>query len=181
MPTISRNKYWICYFNIHSASVERNWIMRIPSPCYICTSEIMLEDGMVHRVTIACFHFAICYTCLDWMIWKSGLSPPASCIGYTVHHERICTCHFGIPPSWIGRDRSSRNSSQQGSVTDCCYWIKSCIYYTLVKRRPLLPHVVRTVAGASLPHDCRNSEESNIANYYKIDSAAVGIFKKPVS
>ena len=130
MPTTSRNRFWICYWNINGAPVEPNWMMHIPSSCYICKSEIRLEDRMLNWVTIACFHFVLCYECLDWMIWKLGLSRPASCVGCTMHHKHICTCHFAIPPSWMRRDHSSRKSSQWRSVTECHYGIKSCIYNT---------------------------------------------------
>ena len=111
MPTTLPNRYLICSYNINATPVEPNWMIGIPSAWYICKSEITLEEGMPNQITIACFHFALCYVCLDWMIWKLGLSLPASCIGCTIHHERICTCHFGIPPNWVQRDHSSRKSS----------------------------------------------------------------------
>ena len=101
MPTTLPNRYLICSYNINATPVEPNWMMRIPSACYICKSEIRLEAGIANQVTLACFHFALSYKYLDWMIWKLGLSLPAPCIGGTMHHERICTCHFGIPPSWV--------------------------------------------------------------------------------
>ena len=91
--------------------VQPNWIIHIPSACYICKSEITIEEGMANRVIIVCFYFALCYECLYWMIWKLELSPPACCIGCTMPHERICTCYFGIPPSWMRRDHSSMKSS----------------------------------------------------------------------
>ena len=130
MPTTSRSRYLICFSNITDKPVEPNWMMRIPSACYICKSKMTLEEGKANWVTMACFHFAPCYEYLDWMIWKLGLSLPAPCIGGTMHHERICTCHFGIPPSWVRRDHSSRKSSQWASVTECRYCIHTCISYT---------------------------------------------------
>ena len=111
MPTTLLNRYLICSHNINAAPVEPNWMMRIPSAYYICKYEISLEEGIANQVTIACFHFALCYECLDWMIWKLGMSPPAFCIACTMHRERICTCHFGIPLSWARRNYSSRKSS----------------------------------------------------------------------
>ena len=110
IPTTSCSRFLICYCNINTAPVEPNWMMCIPSACYICKSEITLEEGMANRVTIASFHFALCYESLDAMIWKLSLSPPASCIGCIIHDERICTCYFGIPPSWMRREQSSRKS-----------------------------------------------------------------------
>ena len=101
----------VCSYNINATPVEPNWMIGIPSAWYICKSEITLEEGMPNQITIACFHFALCYECLDWMIWKLGLSPPASYIEYTMHHEPICICHLGIPPSWVQSDHSSRKSS----------------------------------------------------------------------
>ena len=50
-------------------------------------------------------------------------------------------------------------------VMQCCCWIKLCICYTLLKRRCLLPSVVRTVARASLPHHLWNPEA-----FYLVDS-----------
>ena len=111
MPTISSNKYLICFYNINSIPVEPNWMIRIPSACNICKSEISLEEGMANEITVARFHFALWYKCLDWMISKLGLSPPAYYIECTMHHESIRTCHFRIPPSWVRRDHSSRKSS----------------------------------------------------------------------
>ena len=65
-------------------------------------------------------------------------------------------------------------------VTECRYWIKSCIYYTLLKRRRLLLHVVKTVARTSLPHHRRNPQVSYLTNSQKTCFPAVGICKKPV-
>ena len=111
MPTTSLCRYLICCCNINAVPVEPNWMIRIPSACYNCKSEITLEEGMANCVTAACFHFALCYESLDWMIWKLGLSLPISCIGCIMHHERIGTCHFGFLPSWVWREHSSRKSS----------------------------------------------------------------------
>ena len=132
MPRTSPYIFLICSYNLNATPVELNWIMHITSACYICKSEITLAEGIVNWVTIACFHLALCYEYLDWMIWQLGLSPPACCIRCTMHHKHICTCYFGIPPSWVRRDHSSRKSCYWGSVTECYYWIKSCISYTLV-------------------------------------------------
>ena len=71
-------------------------MLRIPAAWYICWSGITLEEGMANQVTVACFHYARYYKCLNWMIWKLGLSQPVSCIGCTMHHERICACHLEI-------------------------------------------------------------------------------------
>ena len=111
MPTTSLYRSLICTCNINDTPVEPNWIMCIPSAYYICKSEITLEEGIANRVTIACFHHVLCYEFLDWITWKLCLSPPASCIGCIIHYERICTCHFGIPSSWVQREHSSRKSS----------------------------------------------------------------------
>ena len=89
----------ICVSNSNTAPVEPNLMMRIASVCYISKSDITLEEGIVNQVTIACFHVALCSESSDWMIWMIGLSPPVFCIGCTTHHEHVCTCHFGIPPS----------------------------------------------------------------------------------
>ena len=110
MPTTSVSRYLICSNNINTTLVEPNWMMRIPSACYICKSEIKLVKGMANWVTIGCFHFALCYECLDWIIWKLGLSPTTSCSGCNRHHECICTCHFGVLPSWVRREHISRKS-----------------------------------------------------------------------
>ena len=123
MPTTSHRSYLICSYNINAAPVEPIWMMRIPSACYICKSEITLEEGIANQVTMACFHFALCYESLKSIIGKLELSLPVSCIGCTMHHERICTSHFGIPPSWVCREHSSRKSSLCGSITECHYWI----------------------------------------------------------
>ena len=130
---------------------------------------------------MACIHFALCYECFDHVIWKLGMSLPASYIGCTIHYESICSCHFGIPSSWVQRDHSSGKSSQWGSVMECRYWIHSCISYTLLKHCCLLPHVVRTVARISLPHHGWNPQGFHLANSQKTCFLAVGIFKKPVS
>ena len=161
--------------------VEPNWIMRNPSACCICKSEITCKEGTANSVTIASFHFALCNECLDWMIWKLGLLPPASCIGCCIYHKHICTCQFGILPSWVRREHGSRKSSCWGSVTQYRYWIKSCISYILFKHRLCLPHGVRTVARTSLPHHCWNPSQAYLANSQKTCFRAVGIFKKPSS
>ena len=111
IPTTSRNRYLICCYNIHAAPIEPNWMMRIPSACYICKSEIMLEEGMSNPVTITCFPIVLCYKWLNWLIWTLGLSLLATCIGCTMHQECICTCQFEIPPSWVQRNYSSRKCS----------------------------------------------------------------------
>ena len=98
--------------------------------CYICTSERMLEEGMANQVTIGCFCFALSYESLDWMIWKLELSLRASGVGCSMHHERICTSHFRIQPSWVERDHNNRKSFYWRNVTRCYYWIISCIFYT---------------------------------------------------
>ena len=67
---ISLTRYLIFSYNINAAPVEPNWMMRIPSPYYICKSDITLEEGMANWVTIVWFHWALSYECLDWMIWK---------------------------------------------------------------------------------------------------------------
>ena len=107
----SLHRYLICFYNINATPVEPNSMMCILCTSYICKSEIMLEEGMANWVTMACFHFAICYECVDWMSWKLQLPPPASCIGCTMYYECICTSQFEIPPSWVRRDHSSRKSS----------------------------------------------------------------------
>ena len=111
MPTTSLNRYLVCFSNINIARVELNWMMRIPLASHICKCEIALEKVMSNWVTIACFHFVFSFICLDCLIWKSGLLPPASCIGCTIHYERISTCPYGILPSWAWRYHSSRTSS----------------------------------------------------------------------
>ena len=110
MPTMSCNRYLTYSCNINATLVAPNWMMHIPCASYICKSEIALNEGMANQITIACFCFALCYTSLDWMIWKLVLPLPASYIGCTMYHERVCTCHFRIPPSWVRRNHNSRKS-----------------------------------------------------------------------
>ena len=107
MPITSHNRYLIYSCNINTMPAEPNWIMHIPSAYYVWKSNIMWELGIPNQVTIVCFCLALCWECLDSMIWKLGLSPPASCNGYTMHCKTICTCHFRILPSWVQRDHSS--------------------------------------------------------------------------
>ena len=64
MPTTSLGRYLICSYNVNAVPVVPNWMMHIPSACYMCKSEITLEDGIANQVTIACFHFALSYKCL---------------------------------------------------------------------------------------------------------------------
>ena len=111
--------------------------MNIPSPCCIAKSEIMLEEGMANRITTACFHLALCSECVDVMMWKLGLSLPASYIGCTMYHERICSCHFGILPSWVQGHHSPKISYQLGSVTEYHHWIKSWFSYAHSPHREL--------------------------------------------
>ena len=111
MPTTSCNRYLICCYNLNAVPVEPNYEMHIHLACYICKFEITLEEGIANQVTIAYFHFALCYECLDWMICKLVLLPPASCIGCIMHHKHMCIYHVGIPPSWVQREHSSRKSS----------------------------------------------------------------------
>ena len=110
LPTLP-NRCLIGSYNINAASVEPNWMMHISTTCYIWKSEIRLEEGIANWVTIACFYFALCYECLDWIIWKLGLLLPAYCVDCTMHDKRVCTCNVGIPPSWVQRENSSRKSS----------------------------------------------------------------------
>ena len=181
ITTTSLLEYMICSYNINCTPVESNWMIHIPSACYIFKSELMLEERMANQITIACLHFALCYELLNQIIRTLGLSALASCIGCTVRHERICTSYFGIPPSLVQREHSSRKSSQWGSVVECRYWIKLCISYTLLKRHCLLPHVVRNAARTSLTRNHGNPRGSCLTNSQKTCFLAVGIFKKHVS
>ena len=110
MWTTSLNRSFICSCNINYTPVEPNSMISIPSACYICKSEIMLEEWMVNEVTMGYFHFALCYVCLDWMIWKLGLSLPAFCIECSMYRKRIYTCHLRILPSWVRKYHSSKKS-----------------------------------------------------------------------
>ena len=65
-------------------------------------------------------------------------------------------------------------------VTECLYWIKSCISDPIVKCSHLLPHVVSTVARAGLPQHHRNPEGSYTADSQKTCFPAVKIFNIPV-
>ena len=105
-------------------------MMHIPSAHDICKSEITLEEGMGNQITIPCVLVELSHKCLHWKISTLGLSQPASCIGYIMHSECICTCHVGIQPSGALREHSSRKSSYWESVTKCRYWIKYYISYT---------------------------------------------------
>ena len=67
------------------------------------------------------------------------------------------------------------------NVTECHYWIKSCISYNLVKHYHILPYIVRTVARTSLPYHCRNPWGSYLANSQNTCFPTVRTFKKPVS
>ena len=51
------------------------------------------------------------------------------------------------------------------TVMESCYWIKSYISNTLLKRRCLFPHVVRIVGGTSLPQHRGNPVGSYLANF----------------
>ena len=66
MLTPYLNRYLICSSNINAATVEPNWMIHIPSVCYICQSGITLEDEIANRVTIACYH-------LCTLVWMFGL------------------------------------------------------------------------------------------------------------
>ena len=64
-------------------------MMPIPLACYICQSEVIFEQGMAYQVAIVYFHSVLGYEFLDRMIWRLGLSLPASCIGGNIHYKQI--------------------------------------------------------------------------------------------
>ena len=87
--------------NINTAPVEQNWMIHIPSACYIYKSKIILAEEMADEDSIACFHLILNCECLVWVICKLELSLLASYIRHTMHYKLICTCHLGIPPCWV--------------------------------------------------------------------------------
>lgn len=76
MLTRSHNRYQIRSFNIHDMPVELTWMMWVPAACYICKSEIAVEEAMANRITIVCFYQLLSGECL-FANGKCHYQPPA--------------------------------------------------------------------------------------------------------